>query len=1091
MYTALRHESRKTRRTYYTEDRVRAARENIDSFGWARGVCDDTVTRAEEYRKLGPDTLWKAVTPQSIPRSNRTHHTAGCPFCGPELHKYGVHPWRAEYFEAQWKIKCPSCGALFPSNDFGKYYRSGLDSSGLFDRSLANRSLLVNESYPDKPEGWGVDDGYGWVDEEGKRHFFVAYYNTWGLWALDQGEVNRPGFILSALETFRDAYVYTGDTSYADAGIVLLNRVADVYPAMDISEYPMEAGYYHTHGGNGTGKVLGCISETRLVARLVLCYDAFFDALDDDRCRPALDFLRNRTPDGPETDAAIRNHIENDIIRRIRPLVSLGIIHGNTGMHHMAVALAAVVLDDQDELRVSMDWLTAPIRRRRHPYLRQTGGGLDTVLLNHIDRDGMGIEASPSYNSIWLRELTNVADALEPYPGSETKFVENHPKFRKLFTPFQHVILSGRYVPTIGDSGKAGNPGYGTRDTVRNLLALEGYRRFKDANLARFAHFLNDYDHRGLHYDIFSKDPESVSEEIRRIVENDGVYDPESVNMTGYGLAVLRHGSFTDGSARDVWMYYGRTIFHGHYDSLNLGLHFFGLDLAPDLGNPEVKYSTYPMRFEWTKHTISHNTVTVDASPQQFLFSGIPRQFADTGVFSVADVESPCAYPQTGLYRRGVMAVRIDDERSYIVDVFRVRGGKQHHYSFHGAEGPVTPVEGSGLDLQRQEAGTYAGPDVELGSAYDRETDVISAYKGSGFHYLYNVERDTNPPSGFALEWRIRDTWGALTSPEDIRLRLTMLTQTDEVALADGKPARNKPGNPESLRYMIARRSTHARSHHAGDNLESRFVSLFEPYRDSTSIADVKLLRTSYEEGDGSQEKGQELQKTGGGAPNADFDAAAVRVTLGDGRIDYIINSISPEYTLIVEDPEQGSGSRIRCAGEYAFVRVEKDAVTSLSLIAGALLEFDGEVYIKKPAGRIRGRILDFTRQLSSENEIVLEIDEGEELLDDPEGRLASYVYIENRTGDPLYAEWKDPGEPPMLGQTFQYLRNGSFRFFDFEKIGASRISVDIGDVSTIFGRVDENDPQSACRYLIEKDDMWSIPLIYRLPVGACTLASL
>ena len=46
----------------------------------------------------------------------------------------------------------------------------------------------------------------------------------------------------------------------------------------------------------------------------------------------------------------------------------------------------------------------------------------------------------------------------------------------------------------------------------------------------------------------------------------------------------------------------------------------------------------------------------------------------------------------------------------------------------------------------------------------------------------------------------------------DIHLRLTMLGEFDDVAIMDGQPPKT-PGNPASLKYMIAHRS--------GENLDS------------------------------------------------------------------------------------------------------------------------------------------------------------------------------------------------------------------------------------------------------------------------------
>jgi hypothetical protein len=56
-------------------------------------------------------------------------------------------------------------------------------------------------------------------------------------------------------------------------------------------------------------------------------------------------------------------------------------------------------------------------------------------------------------------------------------------------------------------------------------------------------------------------------------------------------------------------------------------------------------------------------------------------------------------------------------------------------------------------------------------------------------------------------------------------MRLTVLSDVDDVALCDGIPPRNKPGNPVSLRYVIGHRRAAD-----GAQLASQFVSLIEPY---------------------------------------------------------------------------------------------------------------------------------------------------------------------------------------------------------------------------------------------------------------------
>src|SRR5690606_35302962 len=207
---------------------------------------------------------------------------------------------------------------------------------------------------------------------------------------------------------------------------------------------------------------------------------------------------------------------------------------------------------------------------------------------------------------------------------------------------------------------------------------------------------------------------------------------------------------------------------------------------------------------------------------------GTPKHYDDSPMVKLIEVNAPAAYTETELYNRATAMVRVDDTNSYMVDFFRVQGGNDHHYSFHAAEGDVTA---EGLSLTPQPSGTYAGPDVEFGQRPANDSVSGGGYTGPGFHWLKNVERDSNPSSQFSLDWDVVDTWNVLPEEEDIHVKLTMLGQVDEVALADGVPPQNKPGNPESVKYMIAHRS--------GENLKSTFTSVIEPYKVNRFISEI------------------------------------------------------------------------------------------------------------------------------------------------------------------------------------------------------------------------------------------------------------
>ena len=172
--------------------------------------------------------------------------------------------------------------------------------------------------------------------------------------------------IQRSLNAFRDAYLYTGDIKYGRAGSILLDRVADIYPEMDISKFD-KAVFLNSSGKSvGNGKVLGGIWETELVKSFISAYDALFPALDD--LEKTIQFLsvkstQFRFVNTKNSGANIRRNIEDGMIKQVFPAVKKTQILGNDGMHQSALAMAAVVYDTMPETK---EWLD----------LYETGGSL-------------------------------------------------------------------------------------------------------------------------------------------------------------------------------------------------------------------------------------------------------------------------------------------------------------------------------------------------------------------------------------------------------------------------------------------------------------------------------------------------------------------------------------------------------------------------------------------------------------------------------------------------------------------------------------------------------------------------------------------
>ncbi|MEF3310051.1 heparinase II/III family protein [Paenibacillus sp. GYB004] len=1003
----------KRRVTLYTPSKIANARANIATCRWARDLMERATAKADEALSRGADFWWSLIPPQSVPRSYATNQVEGSPITGKAfLAMYGPYGYTLDLDEP-WTITDPSSGYQFPTNDFAAYYASGLDRHGIFDPRLADRRLLVNTRYPGKGESWGVDDGFGWVDEHGNRWTFVAYYHHF-LWK---------NVVMDVLTGLRDAYLYTGDIRYARTGVILLDRIADVYPDMDTLPYD-KAVFLNSHGGDGLGKTIGSIWETRLVKLYASAYDAFYPMMDD---RETIDFLAQKArryglANTKNTAEAIRLNIENGIIREVYPGVRTARIRGNTGYHQSALAMAAVVLDEPGTTEEWLQFVFQSGAYLKKPAHHISGGNMLASLVNLVDRDGHGDEGSPGYNSGWLEGYMLISDLLSGYDNRpESADLYRNVRLKRMFHSQLPLIMLDRYTAQIGDTGLTGN----AFRLIDLKVAVKAYELYREPVMAQVAYFLNGNSAEGIHGDIFSEEADRLAARIRHEIDTHGEWKPRSDQMTGFGFAVLRDGDKADpafgDTRRDIWMYYGRSgTSHAHRDKLNIGVHAFGLDLSPDLGYPEAT-GMWPKRHEWENNTISHNTVVVDNRKQKGSWVGLPRHFDDGPQVQLIEVEDPQAYPQTDLYRRTTAMIRVDETNSYTVDFFRIKGGGDHRYSFHGTVGGVS-VEGLRLVPQTDEtgqfAGTYAGPDVPYGIPNDADPEE-KLYRGSGYHYLRNVERDTVPPEQFSVDWAAVDFRGLSPDARDVHLRLTMLGKVDDVALADGVPPQ-KPTNPPSLKYVIA--------HRQGNDLESIFSSVIEPYRGRRFIRSIEPLEV----------------RRADGTIAGNFEARAIRIALEGGRSDTVVCTLSSDTEYIVD-------GTLKFAGFFGVYAEQDDREVFVYANDGRFTDFSGE-----RRAFAAGTVVDFTRELSFRNVLVVELDAlpGDGASDTWEDWIGRFVYVAN-----------------------DGIRNAAYRIEHAERLGGARYRLDIGEASLVRQYADADDFSKGYVYDIAEGAAFRIPL--------------
>ncbi len=622
---------------------------NYNRFEWACSWVD--LAGAEKALTEWGDakTLWLLVPSQDVGRAmGSAPWYPPCPACGRNASYRAVDPLRS------WQVECAHCKARFPANDFDAFFESGWDEQGIFRRELADPNLLVVRSDALIP---AVDDGTGWVDSKGQRHFFVPV-------ACRERWIR----LLEFLSRWARAFVVTQDIRFARAVLSLLFRIAQVYPSMDFAPYA-QLGAFESYGHSRLGRIFGRISETGVAMVCAEAYDAVKPALNDQLLLASLSQLTKQTL----TPTNLRETIEVGLLRemlfsfRERPPR----IRGNIGHTHLAYAMVALALNDFDALR----WLDDA----------KWDENLSRVFAELVDRDGVGSECSPGYNFGWAASFCRLMELLTRIDRDPLRFSERFGSVvkRMLKAPFR--LLVAGFTPNIGDHGECGKP---NKSLLPPEIYVSAFEQFGDRDLASMAFWANGGKWEGLHPSITCPDPESLLARMRA-QEPSNPIPANSFLMDGYGLVALTNPSPRSLSERVwVWLYFGRNdhFGHGHRDQLNFGMFWLNADVLPDIGYPTWTIE-HPFSDHFVRNTISHNTVVIDRKPQRKIWSGRCLGFAETPIASFAWVKANKAYYPHQVER--LLVLMPNDEGAYLLDILWVCGGSEHLLSFHTAPAQV------------------------------------------------------------------------------------------------------------------------------------------------------------------------------------------------------------------------------------------------------------------------------------------------------------------------------------------------------------------------------------------------------------------
>lgn len=655
----------KSGRTYYSEEMMTRVRQKLAAEDWAQAEAASAHRAVEWLLDMSDQELWDFIPPPEQLRAINVCIGHDCPVCGEEItRKAGHYPWITSR-DKPFKLECPVCHGVFPSNDFQPWNTEGL------------------EGQPDDTPGY-VDNGLGWLDRtDGRRYYFVPYYIFWQRWSRD---------IIGGVRDLAKAYLLTDDPACAHKAAVILGRIASEYRRFDYATQCYHEGRF----GVG-GRISDYIWTTGNDSTLGLAADAIWPALTQDQ--ELIEFLATKDI----TDAA--RTIEQDMLFVMVDDLMTGKAAGNMGMHQSTLCQLAIVLDNNDP---GAGPTTADIRS----WLMSGPGRVEDLLWNGFWREGLGGEASPGYSSGWCTNFYEMARLL-PRLGVD---IWSNPKLKKMADIGYDLCFAGEYTPCIGDAGSCLGMG---RVAWTSYLQGPAFMHYRDPRHAQML-ALMDAKSRSLFDDLF--DEQVVADTVARVGTD---LQWRSRVLGGYGLAILERGEGPH--KRALSLYFGDASGgHGHYDRLNIEMKAFGHSVLCEDGYPTP--FARPDFHEWRRaNTARHYLVQVDEEPHRNTFAGDLHTLAVAPEVQVVDASAEIAYQgKTPLYRRTAALVDISPETSYLIDIFRVRGGQQHDWCFHGPPFSEFTLSGGTLGpVQTQ--GTLAGENVPYGARPPTLSDPESA----------------------------------------------------------------------------------------------------------------------------------------------------------------------------------------------------------------------------------------------------------------------------------------------------------------------------------------------------------------------------
>lgn len=761
--------------TLYKPANIATAKANVERHAWARSILAGYRRAADRLLKQDRQ-YFRRMIPDLTPWSTYGQVCPACVGRKCSMGETGVWKWSIDDPD---KIRCKYCGTEYPNPSFPETGRLDLPKTG------QSFTYYLNDQQRAHPEEDPGTYAYQWARRPVQVSFSGVIRAMKVSWALKQPPL------------LAKTYVLTGDSRYAERAAWILQRLAEVYRKylyhsyggcfadMDQAEVAREMGRHPPAGKFAPGVI--CHPARRMRER----FKDGSGALDAGFWGAG----RFTTGAGGEGDALLGVTIAYDLTRdargpdgrpvytpEAREAVEQLIESGCTDMENYAAINNKC--GPGRALSGAVGMLFAQPQR-----VRRALEGIEKLLEECYHFDGFCKE-SPAYSSMHLANMGEIPDLLAGYsdppgyrPAAGNRLDHFDPyrhleRYRLALEDMVRLLRPDHRYPVIGDTQE----GSGLSTQFVEILADHGGPRYAKLLESVQGAALSK---RGGEYALWHRPPDLEA-------PADGAELPlRSEYFPGWQVGVLRGGD-----AQGTAFYFNGYAAHGHrhHDTLGILYHAFGRELASDRG-----YIWDDPRNAWTKSTLAHNLVTVDGQSQE------PKgRHSTLELFAVCPgVEviqaSANAYRQCTEYRRTCALVRTPDGGNYVVDVFRVQGGKLHQYGING--------NGAFLGLE----GVQAAPIKEE------------------HEWLANFRAVDRPPACWTAAWQHHDA----------KFRFWMLAPLDRLLVVDAPGWRSYKGDqlhaPPITQLLAERRGK--------PGLASVYTAVLEPYQgDKPPVRKVELL---------------------------------------------------------------------------------------------------------------------------------------------------------------------------------------------------------------------------------------------------------